>query len=264
MVVHEKGEKIHLELEKYGTKIVRVLPSAMQGPDALSRIIGQVALACSLTPKLMECDTRSLLFEIYRAARLGLDISGASGQAYLIPFGPKATLVIGYRGMITLACRATGVKSIRGVVVFEGEPFEYTDGLAPILRHSPTVGRQKPSDGILCAYAVATWADGATAWKVAPGWYLAEIRDAALAKAGGRATPWSTNVEEMIAKTAVRYLCKGLDMSPDVARAIHLDDQVASGTYAPESDPDWAGFDEAPPEQSRQSEMAARMTKGNP
>jgi hypothetical protein len=76
------------------------------------------------------------------AACLALEVDGVTGQAFFIPFAGKAQLVIGYKGMNTLAARSGF--TVQGEVVREGDDFDYELGDKGFVRHKPA--RQQGPD----------------------------------------------------------------------------------------------------------------------
>ena len=56
--------------------------------------------------KLLSCTQESLLACLFAFGQLGLNPEPFLGQAYMVPYGDKATFFPGYRGMVTLWRRA--------------------------------------------------------------------------------------------------------------------------------------------------------------
>ena len=83
------------------------------------------------TPKLMECEPKSLINSYMTMAQLGLMPSGVSGEAYVLPYNNKggmtAQFQLGYQGLITLFYRAGGT-SIRAEIIRENDTFSYENG----------------------------------------------------------------------------------------------------------------------------------------
>src|SRR5215831_18203584 len=82
------------------------------------QIVRQAMTLLRTTPKLCECSQFSVLSGIFKAAELGLALSGPLGQAYLVPRWnsklrcTEATFQIGYKGILQLAYRSSKVKKI--------------------------------------------------------------------------------------------------------------------------------------------------------
>jgi recombination protein RecT len=85
------------------------------------------------------------------AACLALEVDGVTGQAFFMPFAGKAQLVIGYKGMNTLAARSGF--TVQGEVVREGDAFDYELGDKGFVRHKPMLGNK---GAIIGAWATAS------------------------------------------------------------------------------------------------------------
>jgi len=135
-------------LEKLGSMLVdqinKSLPKLMQGQGA--KMVRALILTCQKTPKLMGCSPISLFGACLEASRLGLEIGGQQGHAYLLPFGSKkagvdqATLVIGYKGLADLAWRSGKITSIEPGLVKAKDAFEYKRGTGSFLDHKEARG----------------------------------------------------------------------------------------------------------------------------
>lgn len=107
----------------------------------VERLIRTVIVSVERTPKLLNCDRQSLFNAAMSAACLGLEVDGVTGQAFLIPYGDKAQLVIGYKGFNTLAARSG--YTITGGVVREGDDvWDYMQGSGAFVKHKPKLGNK--------------------------------------------------------------------------------------------------------------------------
>lgn len=191
-------------------------PMAPHFADALGkimppeRLIRTVVVSVERLPKLLECDRQSLFNAAMSAACLGLEVDGVTGQAFLIPFKNRAQLVIGYKGMNTLAARS-GI-TITGGVVREGDDFSYELGTKPNVHHVPKLGNKGK---IIAAWAVASSKDRP------PITMVMGIDDllAVKAKSPGAArsdSPWndpSIGFPAMCEKTVKRRLARSLPLN---------------------------------------------------
>ena len=118
----------------------------------VARIVRTVLWSVDRLPALLQCSRSSVLQAAMGASVLGLETDGVTGQAFLIPFGGRAQLVVGYKGFNTLASR--GGWSIDGDVVREADTFEHEriDGTLHI-RHKRKIGGDRGR--IIAAYAMA-------------------------------------------------------------------------------------------------------------
>jgi len=114
----------------------------------------QTAIICvERTPKLLECKRQTLFNACMTFATLALEIDGATGQGFIIPFKDVAQPVVGYKGYVTLGARAG--YTIAGDVIREGDEYEFQKGTDAFLHHKPQLGGGKDRR-IIAAYATAT------------------------------------------------------------------------------------------------------------
>lgn len=159
--------------------------------------------------KLMECTPLSLAAAILEAATYGLEIS-QFGMAYLVPFKVKdqdlviARLILGYKGLITLAYRTKRVQQIYAAAVYEKDEFDYELGLTPNIKHKPFFGLEAERGRLIGAYAVAKMKD------VEPQFVVISRQEIKMARDQSKSGLWGKYPDEMAKKTAVRRLCKML------------------------------------------------------
>lgn len=193
------------------SKLGQLVP---RGTDA-ARLMRMALMSISKTPKLQLCTPESLFLSVCDAAALGLDCGGSLGMAYLVPYGTKCTLVVGYRGMVQL-CRQSGeIAAIEARVVRTGDEFDFEFGIKPIFRHRPSGNVDDQS--ITHAWAMARFKDQSYQLDVMTREEIEKIRTRSKASGAG---PWITDYAEMCKKTVVRRLCKMLPMTPEAAEAI--------------------------------------------
>lgn len=202
-------------LERSKGKLAEVTPKHLT-PDRLIRV---AIAAAGRTPALLKCTPASLLNSVMQAAQVGLEPGSALGEAYLVPYKDTCQLIIGYRGLISLARRSGQIVSIEAHVVHERDKFSCRYGLNPTLEHEPDWSAD-PGD-VIAVYAVAKLKDGGTQVEVMTRAQVDAIR--ARSKASGSG-PWVSDYAEMARKTVVRRLCKYLPLSIELAEALAIDD----------------------------------------
>lgn len=191
-------------------------------PEKLIKIVG---VAMSRTPLLLQCDPMTVLNSVMTLAELGLS-PGPLGDAYLIPFKNGKTqryecqLIIGYRGMVTLARRSGQISTITAEVVREGDEWEFELGLDAKLRHVP---KAKADATIRLAYALVKFKDGSHQICVMTKDEIDGIRRRSRAAGSG---PWVSDYAEMAKKTVIRRLCKLLPLTPELETAIATVDRT--------------------------------------
>ncbi len=180
--------------------------------------------ALNRTPALLKTQPQTFLACVVQSAQLGLDPSGITGEAYLIPYKDVCTFIIGYRGLLKLARRSGKIKEAAAHVVHEKDTFEFEYGLNSRLVHKPST--EKDPGPMLYAYAYAKFIDGGQAFEVMTKEQVDAIRTRSRAGNNG---PWVTDYPEMAKKTAFRRLAKWLPLEPEDYRAVELAAQEESG-----------------------------------
>lgn len=213
-------------LEAYKGEIARALPRHMN-PDRLARI---ALTEFRKTPRLAECDPKSVFAAIIISSQLGLE-PGLLGQAYLVPFKTECQLIPGYQGLIDLVRRTGKVKRIEAHVVRDGDKFTYKTGLVTVLEHEPNLDTE-PGEMRL-AYAVAEFTDGGFHVEVMTRYQIEAIRNNSQGYKSAiqykKDHPWISNTEEMWRKTLIRRICKYLPKSAELMTALALDDAAHNG-----------------------------------
>jgi len=179
------------------------------------RFVKSAFFALTRSPRLFECEPTSVFTGILKAAEAGLDLSGTSGECYLIPFRegggqPKAQFLIGYRGLLKLAHRSGKLLDVEARVVYEDDDFEIVFGLDRKLRHVPVEGEAEKAKP-LGAYCIARFAGGGVTVEWMTRREIDKIRARSKARDNG---PWVTDWAEMAKKTVARRASKywpGLD-----------------------------------------------------
>lgn len=210
--------KDYLEVRK--KSLADVLPKHMTA----DRVIKVALAAFSKTPKLQECTIESVALSVMQGAELGLEVGGALGHAYLVPFGNVCTLIPGYRGLIKLARQSGEIDTIEAHPVYANDKFTLRFGLNPVLEHEPNL-EGDPGE-MRFVYAIARMKDGGHQLEVMTRAQVDKIR------AGSRnanSQMWRDNYDEASRKTVIRRICKYLPLSPEkseaLAKALELEDE---------------------------------------
>lgn len=217
----DQYQTIKAALEKNKQAMAEVIPSYLS-PD---RLLSLALLSIRKTPALQECPISTLLGCVVEASRLGLELGGSLGQAYLVPFRekgqPMAQMIIGYRGFVELMRRSGDVSSIRAVIVHQRDHFTLREGLEQVIDHVPYLeGDPGPMRFV---YAVAKFSRSGDYQAVFM--TKAEVDTVRARSRAGASGPWSTDYEEMAKKTAVRRLAKLMPLTVEAAEAIERDDE---------------------------------------
>jgi recombination protein RecT len=212
-------------LKQMGATIQSAVADALPGflQKSAPAMLRALYTECQKNPSLLNCAPESLFGCTIAAAQMGLQLGGALGQCYLIPFKGRATLVPGYKGYIQLVNRSGQVGVINAFTVYDRDTFSYEFGTQPKVTHKP--GQYAELKDVQSRKAVAYYATCMT--KQGPTFVVLTKAEAehhkekfALAKNG----PWTTHFDAMAMKTAIIKLCKYLPMSAELQTAIHHDE----------------------------------------
>jgi recombination protein RecT len=115
--------------EKSLTKITNYMESPsiqarfakIMGERGASNYISSVLIAVADSKALQECAPASIYTNALRAATLRLSVDPGVGQAYLVPFKGRATLVVGYKGLHDMAVRTNRYRYINVSCIYEGQ-----------------------------------------------------------------------------------------------------------------------------------------------
>lgn len=218
----DKVTNVRSLIERSKAQIQAALPRHLTA----ERMMRVCNTAIQRTPQLLDCEPRSLVGAIVQASQLGLEPDGTLGHAYLIPFNNRKTgkvecqFIPGYKGLIELARRSSQISTIYAQTVHANDEWEFAFGLDPKLTHVPTDG---DPGAMIAVYAVARLRDGGAQFE----WlWKREVDSIRASSRAGNSGPWVTHYEEMAKKTALRRLCKLLPTSPELTRAVALDEQA--------------------------------------
>ena len=110
------------------------LKSVMLPGMDLERVKSVMKSAVLREPKLLNCDLASIFDSCKRAVELGLVPGSQDREAYLVPYGQRCELIIGYKGHLKLMYRSEQFASIDTQVVWPTDEFSL-EFPGPKLRH---------------------------------------------------------------------------------------------------------------------------------
>lgn len=184
--------------------------------------------ALSRTPKLMQCEQASVMKCLLDLSAMGLEPDGR--HAHLIPYGKVCTLIVDYKGLVSLVRRSGEVAKIHCDIVCENDDFEHSMG--EVVKHTYDLKKERGEP--YAAYAQVTLKDGSTQAEIMSRPEIEAIRDKSdgwkAFKSGKiKESPWNPedkgSVGEMWKKTAFRRLTKWLTLSPEVMENIYKADE---------------------------------------
>lgn len=229
----DKSKNFPAMLEQFKSEIARALPRHLN-PDRMSRI---ALTAFRRTPKLSDCDPRSVFAAVIQASQLGLE-PDTLGRSYLIPYEKKKKIngewkvveiecqfVPGWKGLVDLTNRSGNATTWTGAV-FQGDEFDYALGDRPFVSHKP--GIEFDEEHLTHVYAVGR-VKGAE-WPVIEVWPIGRVkkhRDR-YNKVGNRHYSFE-NFEMYARKVVLLQVLKYMPASAEMAAAIALNDAAEVG-----------------------------------
>ena len=281
-VSEESPKAFPAMLEKFKGEIARALPRHIN-PDRMARI---ALTAFRMTPKLAECDPRSVFAAVIQSSQLGLEV-GLMGEGHLVPFKGQCQLIPGYTGLMKLARQSGLIQDIYAHEVRVNDKFMLRLGMERSLEHEPltALGGFPASDeergDVVGFYAVAVFKDGSRSFVAMSRKEVEKIRDGSRGYQSARQyrkeSVWDTDFVAMGIKTVIRRLCKFLLKSPELATAQAMDaanergqtqnlelNDVIEGNYAPVVDdepgeaPNAEGMTNVKPEAAPQRAKSSR------
>lgn len=205
-------------VDKMAGKFNAAIPAEFAESLGAQRVIGGLRMAFADNKSLARCDPASVRTAVIHALSLGLDPSGLTGDAHLVPRGNQCTLLISFKGKLALARRSGAVHDIQVGVIYENDDYSI-DLMAGKYSHNVRFGvdRGKP----IAAYAMAM-VNGSERPMFAHITYDEWFRN--LAK-GSRSPAYKSWAMEMFKKTALNRLIKMLPASVYTAQTNSVERQ---------------------------------------
>lgn len=216
-------------LRQMGTQISAALPRHLT-PERFARMC---FTTLRTTPKLAQCDLRSVLAAIMEFAQLGIEPGTPLGHGWIIPFGKFAQVIVGYKGFVQLAYRSDVI--IVAETVYTKDEFSYQ----PSNVKEPIFHRYSDDDDrgeLRYSYSLAQFPNGRLSYRLCT---LADIRKAQkysqayqrdLRKPEAeRDSIWWEHPDPQWRKTAIRRHSSVLPLNTEFVRAADLDDTSSRG-----------------------------------
>lgn len=199
--------------------IERQLGGTMNSEAFVRAVLSEI----TKSPQLMQADPKTLLGGVMLAAQLRLEIGSGLGEFYLTPRkdrGQQICLpIIGYQGLIKLALRSEFVMNVQAFLVRRGDDFSYGANAERGMFYDWVPQDFEETRDWIGVVATAKMRAGGTTWV-----YLTRTQVMDRRPSYWASTPWKTNEDEMVKKTAVRALAKYLPKSTDLGRALEADE----------------------------------------
>ena len=220
-------------LQKFHAPLLAVFSEyAQSNDDAEQRTRRMMALAFSeaqTNPSLLRCTPQSVLRSLLVVTQMGLSIGG--DEAYLIGYGKDCTVVPGYQGLVTLAANSGFMRSINYDVICIHDDFKvkgqgsfthvrsFNDPECQC-RHDPKAFY----DNVQGAWVEIELTTGG-AQRTLMDWQEINSVRSGREGFGWQSYPWRMSAKTVL-RRALRTMPKRPDMSPDLMKAIVLNDRA--------------------------------------
>jgi len=221
-IAKREPTKIEQMFQRAEPELRKVLPEHIK-PERMLRLM---LSAIKQTPKLKDCTPASFIGAVLQSCQLGLEPNTVLGLAYLIPYGKECTFITGYKGLILLAYQSGVVIAIHVHLVYEKEVFRVIQGTKEEIYHEPILSKNERGKCI-GGYCVVELKNGASISRCLS---IDEINSSRPVHAKG-SSPWASHWEEMALKTLVRRALKFVPLSPELSKAIALDEAGTRGAH---------------------------------
>lgn len=215
----DKVKTVRAMLEKQAPEIAKALSGAIT-PDKMVRML---MTDFQTNPKLLDCDMNGIMRCVMEAAQMNLVTGGGMGQAFLVPYGKRCTLVIGYKGLLAMAYRSGVVMAIQAKVVREGDLFAYRFGIPTHIDHVPARYLSLPLPPLTDVFATADMRSGG---KLVEVMQRIEVEAIRMRSRSGDSGPWQTDYDAMALKTVLRRLLKTIPQSSELQYALSETDRL--------------------------------------
>lgn len=220
------------------------------GNSAANAYIAGVLLQVAERAELQSCSPQSVIGAALRAATMRLWVDPSLGQAYIVPYKGKATLIIGYRGLIEMAMRTNKYRHINAIDVDDGMVL-----IEDVVKGVHEVKRVAPGKKIVGYLAYLKMTNG-----YERSLYMTKEEVERHAKKysksyGKPESPWSTEFDKMARKTVLRQLLKFGALDPITAQ-LGDEEEVIDADFADLPEPDEVSVEEEPVTKPRLAEEA--------
>lgn len=221
LTVSDKHQQVRALLERSRDEIARALPGILT-PERMIRL---ALTSLRKEEKLIKCEPMTILASVMEAAQLGLEIGGALGQCWLIPYGSRCQLQIGYKGLLALGHRSRQLARFCAHEVCEADQFDFQYGRDADLKHKPVATNRGP---IRWVYAEIATVHGGWDFEVMS---ADDVRDHQKRYVRESSEAWSKSWTEMAKKTVLIRLAKRCPVSTEIQQAVAIDEYSGDDDY---------------------------------
>jgi recombination protein RecT len=220
---------------KDGSPLLGALASTLPKHVSAQNVARTFLNTLKFNTAIAACTEASLIQALLKASELGLPIDGR--LASLIPFKGKATLIIGYQGMIQLTYQSGEISSYNALDVRENDVFDIDYGSENPLTFKPLLRGDRGN--VIGFISIARFARGGISFEYMTKNECMEIGKKHSPTFNSSHSPWKSHPDQMCKKTVIRQHAKFLPMSVQALDRIDTDGHVLDmNDYVPPVDVD--------------------------
>lgn len=186
-------------------------------------------MAINKNPDILNCKPQSIYNAVASVAMADLSLDPVLGLCHLIPRGGLCTLAIDYKGIIELLLRTGKVKNLYAGAVYEGDDFDFMEGIKGFVKHKRKLNRDAKSE-LIAVYSHAVLEDGSDHVFILDRGEIEKRRKKATSQA-----VWNEWLQEMAIKTAIRAHYKYLPKTQSLNVAMEIIDSELGYDNKPKS-----------------------------
>lgn len=116
-----EGKKMSFQRFLMGEAVVKQITKYIPNAQERKIFITSLSSAVSETSSLAECDHKSLISAGLKCQSMGFLPGNETGDVFLVPFGKKCTVMLGYKGLVRLALRSGKIRCLNMGVTRQGQ-----------------------------------------------------------------------------------------------------------------------------------------------
>lgn len=200
-------------LRELATLNVQQISSLMPRNAPVKRLVGELLVAASENPVILQCTQASLVRCIAAGAITGLHIAGPMQHAAIIPRRNHGVMEASfdpmYKGLLKLASQCANLKAVQVSVIYSNDEWEIAQGTNGEITHKPLMVGDRGHK--VAVYAVFKMDGGAAQSESMRADEVEAIRIRAERNKKSGFSPWKTDADEMWKKTVLK---RGLKRVP--------------------------------------------------
>lgn len=199
--------------------------------EKASQFIANAFTSINRIPKILECERKTFFECLLQSMTLNLS-PGPLQECVYLPFKNVCTFVPMYPGLVKLIYNTGMVKKVQSKVVYECDEFEYEEGSNERIHYKSYKGNDRFEYPRIGAFTIITNIFGGENITFRDANFIQSIKDrspAAQSSFSAWNSKFPTDVDGMWIKTSFRQGVKYQAKSPQLARAIQLDNMAEEG-----------------------------------